>query len=244
MFLHFAALSRLSNSARQVNPLLYPVMLHKPPPHRPLRHFCLPHISISFYRVRFRNGQKISTPGNIFGGPRTPKFQYPRKPWGRPKVAAASSYKYFPTRTNEPVERVRIRFANLAGRKLEGLRFIPVGDQRGIEKLHEIRRAAIVYIPQRQQHRLRSGVQQAALEADQLVAPDHHIQAGAAAAQCHQFGRQLNWYRSNRLSSSRPGGWRKTWDCPGGTSRAWRCGCSGCAAPFRAAPRWSPARPR
>ena len=61
----------------------------------------------------------------------------------------------------------------------------------GIELDHEFHGAVVVNVPQAQDERLRSSLQQASDQTHQLITGRDHIQAGGAAAQHDQFYRQL-----------------------------------------------------
>ena len=61
----------------------------------------------------------------------------------------------------------------------------------GIELNHEFLGAVVVNVPQAQDERLRSRLQQAADQAHQLITGRDHIQAGSASAQHDQLDRQL-----------------------------------------------------
>ena len=69
-----------------------------------------------------------------------------------------------------PVIRVGIPAANFSCRLLDRLCLILVGLQGFIEKLHKLRRAPIIDIPQRNQDALRAGVEETADQAKQFIA--------------------------------------------------------------------------
>ena len=61
----------------------------------------------------------------------------------------------------------------------------------GIELNHEFLSTVVMNVPQAQDERLRSSLQQAADQAHQLITRRDHIQAGGASAQHDQLDRQL-----------------------------------------------------
>ena len=61
----------------------------------------------------------------------------------------------------------------------------------GIELDHELLSTVVMNVPQAQDERLRSGLQQPSDQAHQLVTGRDHIQAGGASAQRDQLDRQL-----------------------------------------------------
>src|SRR5947207_12384902 len=63
--------------------------------------------------------------------------------------------------------------------------------QASVEGNHELFGAAVVNVPQTEDERLRSGLEQAANQSDHLVPWPYHIQTGCAATQNDQFDREL-----------------------------------------------------
>ena len=61
----------------------------------------------------------------------------------------------------------------------------------GIELDHELLGAVVVNVPQAQDERLRSRLQQTSDQTHQLVTGSDHVQAGGASAEYDQFDRQL-----------------------------------------------------
>ena len=65
---------------------------------------------------------------------------------------------------------------------------VRVIEQAAVERFHEVRRAAVVYVPQRQKQALCPGRKQAAYKTDEFVPGGDDVQAGRTAAQ--RLGRE------------------------------------------------------
>jgi len=74
---------------------------------------------------------------------------------------------------------------------LQGQRLGEALLQASVERNHELFGAAVVNVPQTEDERLRSGLEQAANQSDHLVPWPYHIQTGCAATQNDQFDREL-----------------------------------------------------
>src|ERR1035438_9262191 len=89
-----------------------------------------------------------------------------------------------------PIVGVGVAAADFRHRLLDCLRLILVGSKGFVEELHELRRTLVVDIPQSHQDALGSGVEESANQAEQFIAADYHVEAGAAAGQGPPWARQ------------------------------------------------------
>ena len=74
---------------------------------------------------------------------------------------------------------------------LHGRRLRPPLLEPRVERDHEVLRALVVDVPQTENQRLRTRLEQAAGQPDQLISGSNYIQPGRAPAENHQLGRQL-----------------------------------------------------
>ena len=63
--------------------------------------------------------------------------------------------------------------------------------QPGIERDHKVLSALVVHVPQTENQRLRSSLQQPAHKANEFISRGDHIEASGASAQNDKFGRQV-----------------------------------------------------